>query len=118
MLNKLRNEIHTNAIEKGFWEDKNLLGKLLLSISEICEGVEALRADKRVDYTWIDYMIDKGYDKDIFESKIKDTFEDEIADTIIRLLDICGHLEIDIDTHIRLKMEYNSSREKLHGKLF
>lgn len=118
MLNKLRNEIHDNAVEKGFWEKEDLFKSILLVISEVCEGVEALRCNKRVGFEWIDYMIEKGFDKDIFESKVKDTFEDEIADTIIRLLDICGHLDIDIDTHIRLKMEYNSSREKLHGKLF
>ena len=53
-----------------------------------------------------------------FEDAIKDTFEDEIADSVIRLLDMCGGLGIDIDTHVRLKLEYNKTRERLHGKKY
>ena len=53
-----------------------------------------------------------------FDDAIKDTFEDEIADSVIRLLDMCGGLDIDIDTHIRLKLEYNKTRERLHGKSY
>lgn len=118
MLNNLRNEIHDNSIAKGFWEKPNLDRQLLLVITEEAEAVEAMRNGNYTKQEWIDYLLSNGYDKEIFEYNIKDTFEDEIADSIIRLLDICGHLEIDIDTHIRMKMMYNSTREKLHGKLF
>ncbi len=48
----------------------------------------------------------------------KDTFEDEIADTIIRLCDLCGELNIDIEKQIAWKMEYNKKREHKHGKNF
>jgi len=47
---------------------------------------------------------------------VKDTFEDELADTIIRILDLCGYLGIDIDEHINLKMAYNRERPYKHNK--
>lgn len=53
-----------------------------------------------------------------FESHYKDTFEDEIADAIIRLLDLSAGLEIDIERHIQKKIEYNKTRERLHGKKY
>lgn len=53
-----------------------------------------------------------------FEESIKDTFEDEIADAVIRLLDLSAGLGIDLEWHIRSKVEYNKNRQKLHGKLY
>jgi NTP pyrophosphatase (non-canonical NTP hydrolase) len=49
---------------------------------------------------------------------VKDTFEDEIADTVIRLLDLSEGLGIDIEKHIRLKLEYNKTRPHKHGKKY
>lgn len=50
---------------------------------------------------------------------MKDTFEDEIADSIIRLLDLCGKNNIDIEAHIQAKMDYNATRGfKYGGKKF
>ena len=51
-----------------------------------------------------------------FHQVIKDTFEDELADVFIRLLDLVGALDIDIDFHIREKIRHNASRPRKHGK--
>jgi NTP pyrophosphatase (non-canonical NTP hydrolase) len=51
-----------------------------------------------------------------FRSGIKDSFEDEIADAFLRLMDICGMLDIDIEKHIIMKSEYNKLRPAKHGK--
>jgi len=53
-----------------------------------------------------------------FKEQVKDTFEDEIADVFIRLGDLVGYLNIDIEKHIKMKMQYNATRPKLHGKEF
>ena len=37
------------------------------------------------------------YIKQSFQETIKDTFQDEIADSFIRLFDLCGGLQIDIE---------------------
>ena len=42
----------------------------------------------------------------------------KIADAFIRLFDLCGGLGIDIATHVKLKVEYNRTRERLHGKKY
>ena len=49
---------------------------------------------------------------------IKDTFEDEISDVFIRLGDLCGSLDIDIEKHLDMKMTFNELRGKKHNKLF
>lgn len=48
--------------------------------------------------------------------KYTDSAEFEIADTMIRLLDMCGFMKLDIESHIKLKLEFNATRGKKHGK--
>lgn len=121
-ITELKTLVFKNALEKGFhdrWinnqdnsiEAKNemISAKLMLIVSELGEALEALRKGN----------LTKNINNFTnFETEIKDTFEDEIADTIIRLLDLCGLLQIDIEKHIIAKMEYNKTRERLHGKKF
>lgn len=123
-LNELRDKIHRNAVNKGFYDGLDNLSnelkhayiaqKIALIHSELSE---ALEADRKCSYAnW------GGGPTDIsstnFEAFIKDTFEDELSDAMIRIFDLCGWLNIDIDTHIKLKMEYNESREQKHGKKY
>lgn len=127
-LNQLRDEIHENAKNKGFWDSPRETGTLLmLCVSELSEAMEA---DRRGEYADIAAYNECENADDIFEGDkqmylvssfqclIKDTFEDELADTIIRILDICGARGIDIDKHIELKMKYNQTRERMHGKKY
>lgn len=51
-----------------------------------------------------------------FENHVKDTFEDELADTMIRLLDLCGAMDIDLEWHISQKLKYNRTRVLKHDK--
>lgn len=130
MLNELRDKIHQNAIDHGFYDDENINipEKLMLIVSELGEAMEAYRKDHYSDLDEYNKCIDiwdnyENKDKlltnpfiPIFEKTIKDGFEDEIADTIIRLLDLCEYMKIDIKQHIELKMKYNESRPYKHGK--
>lgn len=115
MLNELANEIHTNAKNHGFYDDDkiNIPEKLMLIVSELGEAMEAYRKNH---YTG-EYSLQKNISINDFETLVKDRFEDELADTIIRLLDLCGYMKIDIDTHIELKMKYNETRPYKHGKI-
>ena len=120
-LNELATDIYKANAEKGFWdEERSELEMMMLTVSELGEATDALRAGKRPNY--IAYQerasVNDPDFKDNFKQNIKDTFEDEIADTIIRLFDMCGGLGIDIDFHIKSKLKYNSMRERLHGKKF
>jgi NTP pyrophosphatase (non-canonical NTP hydrolase) len=41
----------------------------------------------------------------------------ELADIVIRVMDVCGGLGIDLDEEIRLKMSHNRRRPAMHNKL-
>ena len=113
MLNELAKEIHENSVNKGFYSNPIETGTLLmLCVSELSEALEADRIDNHADLESYELF------ECSFESCIKDTFEDELADSLIRILDLCAAKNIDIDTHVKLKMEYNKGREKLHGKKY
>lgn len=115
-LNELAKEIHQNAKNKGFWDEEREMGTLLmLCVSELAEAMEADRLGFDGYARLYDFENDSEQTNEDFEYLIKNSFEDELADTIIRILDICGAEGIDIEKHIELKMKYNESRSKMHG---
>ena len=93
-LNELAKMCHTIAVEKGFWEKERNIGEaLMLIVTELAEAMEAHRHQD------------------------KENFKEELADTFIRLLDLCGGLNIDIENEITRKSEKNKSRPYKHGKI-
>lgn len=118
LLIDLQNEIHENAVQKGFWEEPvNIAEKLMLIVSEVAEMCEADRKKRRCFVVPHTHGSDEGF-KAYFLEHVKDTFEDEMADTIIRLLDMAKKLDIPLEEHIRAKMRYNSLRPYKHGKAY
>lgn len=86
---------HTNAREKGFWDEEREIGTLLMLI--VSELGEALEAHRKGDM---------------------ENFAEELADVAIRLGDLCGGLGIDLEKAIVKKMAVNKSRPRLHGKAY
>lgn len=121
-LNELAKQYHERAKAKGFWDEPRETGTLLMLI--VSELSEALEADRKNKYTNKNTLVKLLYENDptqfvpIFQNDVKDTFEDEIADVFIRLLDFTGQREIDIESHIELKMRFNQTREYKHGKAY
>lgn len=123
LLNEWSKKIFEANREKGFWDKKRNVGELLMLVtSELGEAMEAHRKDRfttMLDKAWFDTTWDDPHKYDEhFHENIKDTFEDEIADALIRILDMCGGLDIDISFHVKAKLEYNQRRERLHGKKY
>ena len=123
-IKELVKEAHQTAKEKGFWDEKRNNSELLmLIVTELGEACEALRKNHRQTCTkTVEYGEGVYEEKDVpsLEEATwkKNTFEDEIADVFIRLGDLCAGLDIDIEWHIKKKMEYNRNRPYKHGKQF
>lgn len=173
--NEYRDEAFATAKRNGFHEELCSVEHLkCLIISEMMEAVEADRLAHYADFKgYLDAIWNMPYD-DNFELHIKDTVEDELADVCIRIFDLAGYKnidlndamqkvtynsclsgtfteyiyravrvlsareplgvslartltrilkiaeqdDIDIETHIRLKMDYNKGRKYKHGKKY
>ena len=101
MINNLCAEAHITSKEHGFWEPGYitikeertlLLAKMALIVSEVGEAVEEIR-------------------KEGFAN-----LEEELADICIRVFDLSGYLEYDLQESILQKMEKNKTRPFKHGK--
>lgn len=116
--------IYEDNAKKGFWDKERNVGEMLMLVtSELGEAMEAHRKGKFTKDLAKDILNEgddpMSHEGDIlFKNQVKDTFEDEIADSIIRLFDMAGGLKIDLDFHIKTKLAYNKTREKLHGKKY
>ncbi len=123
-IEKLKKEIHTNAVRQGWWEDgaENLVQKRALVICELAEAIEADRKGKfakREAFTQrIKELIDSinvmSFHVELedallyrpnaifcrqFENYIKDSVEDELADAAIRVMDLMAHSNVPAQTY-------------------
>lgn len=129
-LNKLAQEINKNAKDHGWWEDERSFPEIVaLCHSELSEALEEYREGKPMVYfpcngggeCHPDNCGSRIYDPENPDgecsalSKKPEGIAIELADCIIRILDFCGHAEIDIEQAIAIKHEYNKSRPYRHG---
>jgi NTP pyrophosphatase (non-canonical NTP hydrolase) len=139
-LNDACKKQHEAVLKKGF-EPQPVAINLMLIVSELGEACEADRKNRHADYDAfrkaLPYTVN-GYNlccfaqdgtpipneiaqeayKYEFEKRIKDSFEDEIADAFLRLMDLCGAMNIDIESAIKAKAAYNELRPHKHGKAY
>lgn len=99
--------VHQTAKDHGWWDNKSLSDipeKLMLIVSEVSEALEEYRDGHTPNEVY--------YNGD---SKKPEGFGVELADVTIRILDLCGFLEIDLAELISLKHNYNLGRSFMHG---
>lgn len=105
-LNQLSAKIRTNSQEKGFWDEERNFGEMMmLIVSEVAEALESHR--NKEPMVWISN-----------ESKLEGVAT-ELVDVLIRTLDTLSmYEELDIDELVEMKMAYNATRGRMHGKAY
>ena len=104
-LDTMAKDIHSVAVEKGFWPDKVddifITKQLMMIVSEAVEVMEAIRKDKG-----------------------KQEVADEMADIVIRTLDLYqglvdnGYVDQELQIALNNKTSFNKSRPERHGVKF
>lgn len=96
---------YNRALKAGWWdtpEMANIPTKLCLIHSEISEAME-------------------GHRKNLKDSHLpsRPSIEVELADAVIRIADLAGRLELDLEGAILDKLDYNDKREdhKLENRM-
>jgi NTP pyrophosphatase (non-canonical NTP hydrolase) len=120
-LNELAQAAHDNAVGKGFYQKPLSVAELIMLV--VCELAEAVEADRKCKWLPADDLVKElslgeRFDAFDYENKVKGSVEEELADSFIRLLDLCGSLGLDIESHIIAKMKYNEGRPFMHGKKY
>ena len=107
-LSQIQKDVHKLAVDNGWWIDADMKivpEKLALIHAEVSEALEEYRDGKMELY----YQLPGD------TSSKPEGFGVELADAVIRILDLCGYLGIDLGELVELKHGYNRTRPFRHG---
>lgn len=130
-LNELRDMVHRTAVEHGWWDRscaKDVLAdfpdsiddpvvvnevatKLALIHSEVSEALECVRENPFAIVAESTHLLPNP-DGTLGKPE---GFASELADVVIRVLDLCGALGVDIERELMAKHRYNVTRPHRHG---
>jgi hypothetical protein len=106
------------AVTKAFTAQK-----LMLVVSELSEALEADRKSQDA-YARVGVarealnILDDAEFKDFYTNNIKGTVNEELADANIRINDINGGYNLDLETHQQAKLRFNLTRPFKHSKKY
>jgi NTP pyrophosphatase (non-canonical NTP hydrolase) len=92
-----------NSEDHGFHDNVDVPTKLMLIVAEAAEALEDHRA---------------GNPDSVLESGKPVGIASELADIVIRVGDLAGILDIDLEEAVIRKMKYNAGRPHKHGKAY
>ncbi len=119
-FNDFAKAVHENAINHGWYDQKRSFGEIVaLCHSELSEALEQYRDNKPMAYFLNEndlFTADEEItDLDVWTNEKLEGVAVEMIDCVIRIFDWCASEKIDIDRLIRMKHEFNKSREYKHG---
>lgn len=101
-INETAEEVFRIAKEKGWHESHNLIPESLMKmVTELAEAMEEYRNGKPSVY--------------ITPNGKPEGMAVEMADCVIRIMDAFIEYRWDLEKVLKLKMEYNKTREYRHG---
>lgn len=110
-LNQLRDEVTTWARSKGWHDEPRTPGDLIaLGHSEFSEALEEVRNNRGLNEVYV-----SPFDMSLEGMKKPEGVPIELADVIIRIADMAGRWNIDLDAAVAMKMAYNQHRPYRHG---
>ncbi len=116
-LRELQKKAHVQSRKSGFYDGppRNFPEMLALLHSEISEALEEYRkGDGHLHY--YDHQRAMECPNGYMTPK-PEGIGPELADAVIRILDNCEHLGLDLQDLVLEKMAYNALRPHKHGKI-
>jgi len=108
-IREWQEQVHKTAKEHGWWddvdiEDPNVVSsKICLMHSELSEALEEVRSGNE----------DLYYKPD--NPNKPEGMVVELADAVIRIMDLCGAMDLDLEEAMQIKAVYNDTRSYKHG---
>lgn len=115
-IGELTERAYKNAVSKGWHKEERSFGDIIaLCHAELSEALEEYRNGHKP--TEIYYSVSA---ESVTHGKMADDLKPEgisieLADVVIRIMDYCGHVGIDLQAAIETKMAYNEKRPFRHG---
>ena len=125
-LNEWVAKIHDNAVKHGWWDEERSFGDIIaLCHSELSEALEEYRNNRPMMYTCCeigDVCDNAECDIDAadaynctYNERKPEGIAVEMIDCLIRILDWCGKENIDVESVLAWKHEYNITRPYRHN---
>lgn len=137
-LNDFVDDVHENSINKGWWNDdagrrieRNIGELLMLCVGELSEAMEEVRNGTPLAYYKCKnpdkcdvcvYGMGESCDvcgpddeKCEYLDEKPEGLVVELIDCMIRIFDICGHYNVDVERILSEKHAYNLTRPYKHG---
>ena len=113
LLAALQVTVHQGNVQAGWWTDLSTNMDLAEEVRQGTRLGKALVAEKlALVHSEVSEGLE-GHRKGLMDDKLphRPMVEVEMADAVIRILDLCGAMKLDLAGAIFEKLEYNRSRE-------